>query len=75
MKPSEIRLTSRQAGSYCYGSTESHESVDLQKDGVTIKPIKDARQLNFSITFPTARAKNNNDATGISYSIFLRLQK
>lgn len=72
--PTKITLTSRQAGSYCYGGADDHEEVDLKTDIVKIDPIKDMSQLNFSITFPTVRAKTNNDATGVSYSIFLKLQ-
>ena len=73
--PTKISLTSRQAGSYCYGSADGHEAVNLKTDIVKIDPIKDMSQLNFSITFPTVRAKTNNDATGVSYSIFLKLQE
>lgn len=72
--PTKITLTSRQAGSYCYGGADDHEEVDLKTDIVKIDPIKDMSQLNFSITFPTVRAKTNNDATGVSYSIILKLQ-
>lgn len=72
--PTKISLTSRQAGSYCYGGADGHEAVNLKTDIVKIDSIKDMSQLNFSITFPTVRAKTNNDATGVSYSIFLKLQ-
>ena len=73
--PTKISLTSRQAGSYCYGSADGHEAVNLKTDIVKIDPIKDMSQLNFSITFPNVSAKTNNDATGVSYSIFLKLQE
>lgn len=75
VKAVEIRLTIRQNNGYCYGSASGHETVNLSTDSTTIKIVKDMSQINFSITFPSVRAKINNDAAGISYSISLRLQE
>lgn len=63
------KLTVRQNNTYCVGSANAHETLNLNTDNPRSFLLKDSGSLNIGFTFSRGRASVNNDACGISYVI------